>query len=231
MQENTKLAIAAGVGLVVGYLILPQVFGVPKVRAADLEGPAYVRGKDAVPAVGGVSAYAGVHGGITMANTELSSGPFSLDGLGSHGFVGGLHLGVDYISANRIMFGAYGSYDWQTTEFSVATGGPSFTVGFGDSWSVGGRVGYVFERGSKLYALLGYRHTDVEWPTGLTGVPSALTGIDLGLGMSMPIAKNVELGIEGIWTKYQTEKIGSIDLDTHQLGVMGRLNFQIGTLN
>ena len=46
--------------------------------------------------------------------------------------------------------------------------------------------------------------------------------------MAIPLAQGLELGIEGVWTKFNSESIksglGTIKLDPDQLSVMGRLS-------
>jgi hypothetical protein len=39
--------------------------------------------------------------------------------------------------------------------------------------------------------------------------PSSKTGIDIGAGMAIPLAQGLELGIEGVWTKFNSKSIGS----------------------
>lgn len=187
------------------------------------------------PSSGGLSAYVGGHAGISIANTEvgISGAPVSLDGIGSHGAIGGVHAGLDYTLPAGIFFGVYGFYDWQSTETSVKLGGFEASVGLGDSYGIGGRLGYDWGK-AKAYGLVGWRHADLEWsaPVPITGVPTSLTGIDLGAGMAIPLGQGFELGLEGVWTKFDGESIGSgpgaITLDTTQLSVMGRLSLRFG---
>jgi len=179
---------------------------------------------------GGLSAYVGGHAGVTIANTEVGiSGAGSVDGVGSHGVIGGVHAGLDYTMPFRLFVGVYGFYDWQSTESSVNIGGFSASVGPGNSYGVGGRLGYDWGK-AKAYGLVGWRHSDLDWsvPVPITGVPTSLNGIDIGAGMAIPLGQGFELGIEGVWTKFSSESIdtglGVVTLDPQQLSVMGRLS-------
>ena len=175
---------------------------------------------------GGLSAYVGGHGGVSIANTDVGLlGVASLDGIGSHGAIGGVHAGLDY-TLHSIFFGLYGLYDWQSTESNVSVLGFSASVGLRDSYGFGGRLGYDWGK-AKAYGLVGWRHTNLEWSTSVgppAGFPSGLTGIDLGAGIAIPFASCLELGIEGVWTKFNSESIGlgTVTIDPQQLAVMGR---------
>ena len=185
---------------------------------------------------GGLSAYVGGHAGVSIANTDVgvSGEPVSLDGIGSHGAIGGVHAGLDYTLPAGVFFGLYGFYDWQSTNSSLTLFGFSGSVGLRDSYGFGGRLGYDWGK-AKAYGLVGWRHTDLEWSTSLgpvTGVPTSLKGIDLGAGMAIPLGQGFELGLEGVWTKFDGESIdtglGVVTLDTTQLSVMGRLSLRFG---
>ena len=182
----------------------------------------------------GLSAYFGGHGGVSIANTEVSLFGFgSLDGIGSHGAIGGLHTGLDYILIEKVFFGAYGLYDWQSTKSSLS--GPTITVAsanLSDSYGFGGRLGYDWGR-AKAYGLVGWRHTDLEWSSSfgpVTGIPTSLTGVDFGAGIAILLPPCLELGIEGVWTKYNSKTfdtfLGTFTIDPQQLAVMGRLSIR-----
>jgi len=180
----------------------------------------------------GLSVYFGGHGGVSIANTEVVlSGVGSLDGIGSHGAIGGLHAGLDYILIEKVFFGAYGLYDWQSAKSSLSSPTVNvLSVNFPNSYGFGGRLGYDWGR-TKAYGLVGWRHTDLEWSSSfgaVTGVPTSLTGVDFGAGMAILLPPCLELGIEGVWTKYDSKSFdaGLIMLDSQQLAVMGRLSIR-----
>ena len=183
----------------------------------------------------GLSVYFGGHGGVSVTNTEVGlSGVGSLDGIGSHGAIGGLHAGLDYILIEKVFFGAYGLYDWQSAKssLSIPAGFNILSVDLPDSYGFGGRLGYDWGR-AKAYGLVGWRHTDLEWSSSLfsvMGLPTSLTGVDFGAGMAILLPPCLELGIEGLWTKYNTKTfdtfLGTFTIDPQQVVVMGRLSFR-----
>lgn len=180
--------------------------------------------------------YIGVHGGKSVAASELSDtgGNFSLDGLSSRGFIGGLHTGLDLQLRNSpLFFGVLAGYDFQNTEFQVSSGGGStFSAKLGNSWYAGGRAGFVIY-GAKVYGLAAYRQA--EWDSTVAELTSpTLRGYDLGLGIDIPVAPNVSLGIEGVNTHYRRAEFKFNDNPTglqqevDQLSVMARLSFTLG---
>ena len=212
------------------YRVVTAFAGMLACAGGAFAGDSYTRQSSS----GGLSAYVGGHVGVSIANTEVGiSGGGSVDGVGSHGVIGGVHAGLDYTLPARVFFGVYGFYDWQSTQSSLSINGVfSGKVDFDGSYGVGGRLGYDFGK-AKAYGLVGWRHTDLEWScscgslAGL-GLPSSLSGIDIGAGMAIPLTQGLELGIEGVWTKFNSESIesglGTIKIEPDQLSVMGRLS-------
>jgi opacity protein-like surface antigen len=181
--------------------------------------------------------YIGGHAGTSMANTALGLDGMSLDGLGGESQTPsfGVRAGVDFAVPNSIVFvGAFGTYTMQNVEFSISDGDETFKAALKNSWSVGGRAGVVLGN-AKPYILAAYRQTEVEWTNLGPGFPSGptLKGYDLGAGMSYAINKDIDIGVEGIWTKYKNVTLEDVfcdplSLDTTQLAVMGYVNFKFG---
>lgn len=234
LSENRQKSLMLVTGAVVATILGGYCFLASKAKAADKGGvtiDSVFADAPVAPPKSGVFAYFGVHGGRTMFDTEvsLSGVPLSFDGVGGKGWIGGLEGGVDYVFASRMFVGAWASYSWQNTESKLTLGTTTLSAGLGDSYAVGGRFGYDMGK-AKLYGLAGYRHTDVEWPSGATGLPSSLSGLDLGIGAGVMLNKNLELDVKGIWTKYQDEDIGKgighPVLSTDQLQILTSLNFK-----
>jgi hypothetical protein len=220
---KNRRALAA---IVIGFCLALIFVTVFSPRKAHADGP--------TPMV-----YFGVHGGKSMANTEVTVDgvPFSLDGLGATGYVGGVHGGVDMAltSGNALapFIGTFGGYSWQNTEFSVTMGSSNFSATLGDTFYGGGRVGLMWHGGAKAYGLVAYRQTDLKFSESNLSSP-ALRGWDLGMGVTFPIAKSVSFGVEGVWTKYDKEELKwggaptGVNIETDQLSVVGRINIELG---
>lgn len=187
------------------------------------------------------SVYFGVHGGQTISSTELtnSAGTISLDGLASHGYIAGIHGGVDVQLPGSIVFaGLFAGYDWRDTEFNLNVGAFNFNAALGNSWYAGGRAGVVVH-GAKVYALAAWRQS--EWSSSLKGLSiDDPKGFDLGIGVAVPLTKNVVVGVEGIRTQYDKDEFilgpplaptgtkTGIHGETDQISVLARLTFQFG---
>jgi opacity protein-like surface antigen len=184
------------------------------------------------------SVYVGVHGGKSMASTELTDTPgtFSLDGLASNGYVGGVHGGIDLqLPKSPVFVGAFAGADWGDTEFRLTAGpGFAFIATLGNSYYVGGRLGIV-AHGAKLYGLAAWRQA--EWSSSVNALAvDDPRGWDLGLGVEVPVAKGVILGVEGIHTQYQRAEFlagapptaTGIHGETDQISVLARLSLQFG---
>ena len=184
--------------------------------------------------------YIGAHGGKSIATSELTADGapgFSLDGLGSNGYIGGVHAGVD-IALGRgdglVPFaGVFGGYSWQNTQFTITDGVDSFDMTLGNSLFGGGRIGVISSGGAKYYVLAAYRQTELGFSVADLTSPN-LKGWDLGLGVDIPVTRNISVGLEGIWTKYAKEEIlfGGVGTDlfqqTDQIAVTARLNIAFG---
>ena len=189
--------------------------------------------------------YFGVHGGKSFAKSDLSAEPFpgvalEINGVSLDGLVAGAHGGFDVAlskgSAGWTPFGGFwASYSFQNTEFDASLGPFSISATMGDTWAVGGRLG-MMERGTgvKIYALAGYRQTDLDLAIADL-LDQKLKGWDAGLGVEFPIAANLNLGLEGIWTKFDKEEFVSaaggptgLFHQTDQLSIMARLSLQFG---
>lgn len=212
--KNPKSGQLVGVGLVLmALLALAMVIVTAKPARAQ-----------------GLQAYVGVQAGYGMADTSVSSPLLpgaSLDGLGSKGVLGGFHGGLDMQMPSSIWFvGVFGDYTWQKVDFSI---NPVLTARLGDSWTIGGRAGFLSGK-SKYYGLLGY--TQAESSLNVAGVTMpTFKGITYGLGTSYNLANNLALSLEGRYTRFDSANVMSVvDLQPDQMSIMARLSLQLGSL-
>jgi opacity protein-like surface antigen len=166
------------------------------------------------------SCYGGVHGGGSIATTELGIGGASIDSLASRGMVGGIHAGCDWhFIGTPLVIGATGSYDWSNVEFAIDPGLLSAKIE--KTWSVGGRIGAVVA-GTLLYIPGGYAKSDFEWNAG---VPAPdLKGWYVGGGWELPLSETVTVGAEYRYTHYDRVTVGGfVNLDTDQHSLVARI--------
>src|SRR5689334_8897990 len=109
LSEKQKIALGFAAGFITAVLLaksgvvgnaLAEGVGKPSIENVFADAPVG-------PPRAGPFVYFGVHGGLTMADTEISlSGvPVSFDGVGSKGVIGGVQVGVDYVLPSRLFAG------------------------------------------------------------------------------------------------------------------------------
>jgi opacity protein-like surface antigen len=173
--------------------------------------------------------YISAEAGWSFAQSDLgiSSTPFSVQGLGSDGAIGCVAAGFDQ-QISKVVLGVFGNYCVQDTEFVVEPG--LFNAKLGNSWSLGGRAGYVF--GSALpYVFAAYTQTEHTIKIMGTDVANPdLTGLTLGGGVDWRLFDNWSAGLQYGLTNYQTEDYGTggaLKVDTDQHVVKFRIRYQL----
>ncbi len=141
----------------------------------------------------------------------------SIDGVNSHGFIGGGRIGFDY-ARGRLLFGAFADYNFSGMETNVnVVGIGAFDLKKEDEWTIGGRIGYIVAPRTLAYVLAGY--TQTEYSVGgldnaviaplFTSVKSGATfdGVTVGGGIEFALAANVFFGLEYQHTFYGEETL------------------------
>lgn len=215
-ETPKKPFIAMQIGLVAAALVAAIFAVILTTKAAKAQTPLQI--------------WAGVGVGYSHATTEVSSplAPgFSIDGLGSKGMIGGIRGGVDMgLPGSAFFIGAFGDYTWQKVDFSI---NPIATARLGDAYTLGGRVGMVDGK-SKYYVLLGY--TSAESSLNVAGVTMpTFKGLTYGGGVSYSIAPNLAVGLEGRFTRFNSESVmGVVDLQPDQMSIMATMVVQLGNV-
>jgi opacity protein-like surface antigen len=141
----------------------------------------------------------------------------SIDGVNSHGFIGGGRIGFDY-ARGRLLFGAFADYNFSGMETNASVAGiGNFDLRKEDEWTIGGRIGYIVAPRTLAYVLAGY--TQTEYSVGgldnaviaplFTSVRSGATfdGVTVGGGIEFALAANVFFGLEYQHTFYGEETL------------------------
>lgn len=176
--------------------------------------------------------YIGVQGGYGNANHKLSAEEYcvtdgnepnvdalgTIDGINSHGAIGGGRVGYDF-SRGRFLAGIFAEYNFSAMETEVTIpGDPGIKVGLekDNEWSVGGRLGYLLAPRTLVYVLAAYTQTDYN-VTGFEGVAleegqflkrsATFDGVSVGGGLEVALTGNVFLGLEYTHTFYGKETI------------------------
>lgn len=136
----------------------------------------------------------------------------NLDGLNSHGLVGGVQIGADYQIGRRFVVGVFGSYDLASMKTEGNIGDfASFEIEKGDEWSIGGRLGLLVHPTTMVYALAAYTQTEYDFSARLGTEGGKRTvdfdGVTVGGGIEFAVTNNVFLGAEYRHTFYGEETI------------------------
>jgi outer membrane immunogenic protein len=156
-----------------GRVALLYRFGdgpLPAARAPSApSAPMYVKARPSAPAVEAprwTGFYLGGGGGYGIFHAKEHDTVFGDEvifdaAFGGRGVFGTVLAGYDYQVSSKIVVGAFADYDFASTRFTQTepfiTPPTGFTVLKHDStWSVGGRVGYLVQCCTMLYAAAGY---------------------------------------------------------------------------
>jgi outer membrane immunogenic protein len=185
------------------------VLGISGAQATDLS---HVSMKDA-PAYAPVNSwtgfYIGLGGGLGAVNHDLKASASStyydrkekanytdtlgaeLNGIGGEGGFGTVQVGYDRQLDQHFVAGVFFDYDFASIEskagISYNDQSASISATLTDSWTVGGRLGYLVNANTLAYALGGYTEARFAMPAGLNGDYSGWTigaGLETALGGS-----------------------------------------------
>jgi outer membrane immunogenic protein len=181
-----------------------------QVNAADV----YAGGgmKDA-PIYAPTPTWTGFHVGLGVGGEavdhKLSVSTLSFDGIASTGVVGTVEVGYDRQMGNFVA-GLYFNYDFgDNVATTLKTGVVEVSIAQTDSWSAGGRLGYLVNPSTLAYALGGYTQSRFELQ-GIT-IPGFSSGRDfggwtVGGGLETKLAANWTLKGEYRYTEFESYK-------------------------
>ena len=180
---------------------------------------------------------------VSGASREIGN----VNGLSSHGVIGGLKVGVDQQMGDWVV-GAFGTYDFTNMETTATFDDFSARIEKGDEWSLGLRGGPLLNERTLLYGAVAYTNTDYNFLTSpeVEGLRNNVTfeGISFGGGIEHALKgfEGVFVGIEGMHTIYRDETIfDSYDSDFNQginvvddlseTKIMGTLKIKLNGMN
>lgn len=121
-----------------------------------------------------------------------------IDGLNSHGFIGGGRVGFDW-ARGRLLGGVFAGYDLSNMETDSSFG----KIEKQDEWMVGLRLGYIVAPRTMAYVLGAYTQTEYEFG----GDETTFNGWTAGAGIEFALSGNVFLGMEYTHTFYDKETL------------------------
>jgi opacity protein-like surface antigen len=200
--------------------------------AADIYGgnSGYTTPADDRAAVRWTEVYAGISVGYGQShreyNVDVDHGEeaeveaatynlLNLSGISSMGAAVSSELGFNYLLPNsRIVAGVHGGYeyvpDWNS-ELSIANGAFTAELKRGDSWYVGGNLGYLVNDFTHVYGLarwVNQEGSELEF-TGGSFKFDDRQGLGLGLGVSTAVTELIKLRLEYAHNFFDDETVFS----------------------
>ncbi len=158
-------------------------------------------------------------GSITGKNNDPS---LEVNGLGGEGVAGTVEVGYDR-QFGRFVGGVFFDYDFSniTGDFAVNPGWATYKESWtlNDSWSVGGRSGYLVNPSTLVYSLLAYTQAEYSVPTGLQN--PVREGVSVGGGFETHLSGNWFLKAE-----YRYTDLNSVTLYNQNFG-KGEVNVKL----
>lgn len=163
------------------------------------------------------------NGGVVEKGTSIDQG--TIDGINSHGGIGGGRVGYD-LARGRFLVGVFAGYDVSNMQTDVSIPGlGAVSLEKQDEWMIGGRIGFIAAPRTMIYALAAYDQTkyDIKGLSFETGdkesvkTSATYSGISVGGGMEFALTQNVFLGAEYTHTFYGAENIFDDHFDCSNL--------------
>jgi outer membrane immunogenic protein len=166
-------------------------------QAADLNRGSLKDAPVYMPASTWTGFYFGAGGGGAAVNHDLKAGVdfgefaagVDLNGIGGTGGFGTVQVGYDRQLDQHFVVGVFFDYDFHSldSKLTLSAGGESFSIksSLTDSWTVGGRAGYLVNANTLVYGLAGYTEAHFDMPLHLNGDFTGWTagaGIETNLG-------------------------------------------------
>jgi outer membrane immunogenic protein len=184
------------------------------------------------------------YGGGTAGAFDAPGGAAALDAFAfpldndQGNFFGTVQLGYDRELPSRFVFGIFGDYDFNDdsgTAFDGITALPlggtlgdtlSFagTAEVDNSWTIGGRLGFLATPGTLIYGLVGWTHADLTVNGAFTFAPAGVPGAPLTFSAEEDIdAVTVGAGVETMLGRGLTLKFEYRYTDLDGLSVVSDL--------
>jgi len=174
--------------------------------AADLNGGSLKDAPAYIPANTWTGFYLGAGGGGGATSSDIKgsatlnklAGTAEANGLGGMGGFGTVQVGYDRQLDQHFVVGAFFDYDFDSIDSKLSAGlsykgntliGGSASFNLTDSWTAGGRAGYLVNANTLVYGLAGYTEAQFDLPKGAHN--GTFTGWTAGAG--------IETNLGGSW--------------------------------
>ncbi len=178
--------------------------------------------------VGGAMTNDDLKGSLTKNNNDPS---LEVNGLGGEGAFGTVGVGYDR-QFGRFVGGVLFDYDFSdiTGDFALNVGGTTFKASWtlNDSWSAGGRLGYLVNPSTLAYFLAAYTQAEYSVPSGLQN--PVREGVTLGGGLETHLGGNWFLKAEYRFTDLDSVTLFDKNIGNWNVKLTDQADIQSGRL-
>jgi outer membrane immunogenic protein len=159
---------------------------------------------------------------------KVITGTAEANGLGGTGGFGTVQVGYDRQLDQHFVVGAFFDYDFASIDSKLSAGlgvngnthiSGSASFNLTDSWTAGGRAGYLVNANTLVYGLAGYTEAQFDLPKGAHN--STFTGWTAGAG--------IETNLGGSWFLKGEYRFTQLDKQTIYSGSLGNVNYPLLT--
>lgn len=158
--------------------------------------------------------------GATSSNVEVAD----MITLGDISYAAHVGVGYDLLVAPRIVLGVLGRLAIEDASHDF--GG----LNIADtqySYMLGARAGFVPTKDWMLYALVGYKWSELDFNNQLGIGDTTRGGVVLGGGIEAFLTENMFVGFEATTTMYDDESVGGINIDSNDYTGVLRFGFKL----
>jgi outer membrane immunogenic protein len=141
--------------------------------------------------------------------TDVSAGPFSVDGVGSEGVFGTVVVGYDRQLTSRIVGGVFADYDFASnvsTDISIFS--TSVSLDQKNTFAIGARLGFLSSPTTLWYGTAGYTQTEFDLKSIGLGSPD-FKGYFVGAGVESQLHGGWNLRGEYRFSQFDSEELWS----------------------
>jgi outer membrane immunogenic protein len=196
--------------------------------AADLNGGSLKDAPAYIPANTWTGFYLGAGGGAGAINSDIKAeatlfksltGTAEANGIGGMGGFGTVQVGYDRQLDQHFIVGAFFDYDFASIDSKLSADlafkgntiiGGSASFNLTDSWTAGGRAGYLVNANTLVYGLAGYTEAQFDLPKGAHN--GTFTGWTAGAG--------IETNLGGSWFLKGEYRFTQLDRQTIYSGAI-----------
>lgn len=137
------------------------------------------------PATAWTGFYVGLGVGGGIAESDVKINRVDVDSLAGDNILGRAQIGYDRQLGSHYLIGAFFDYDFTDISSKISSPGRSDKIDLTDSWTAGGRIGYLFYPNVLTYVAAGYTEAHFDLPSRFNN--NTFSGYTLASGIELPL--------------------------------------------